>query len=440
MTASPRSDIWARGLALLRDGKAEAAEALYRPLLPHPEASLGVARSFHIRSMHAHAQPFYAAAIAGLSDPVPAQIDAAAGQIFLDNPEKSLELLADLPPVLPVLSSRLAALRRLDRLEALLATARACLRLAPDHAAARFAEGTALMRLGRLREGWAAFERSWALLGEGEYAARPLWLGEGDIRGRTLLLHAEQGLGDTLQFVRYAPLLRRRGARVLLRVQPPLRRLLAPLADAICTHDEPIPPHDLHIPLMRLPFALGTTLSSIPAAIPYLHADPAAVAAWRTRLAALPGRKLGLVWAGAAHPVDPDLAEQDRHRSLPQPALAALLELVAREAPDITLISLQKHQPAAAPLIDWTADLHDFADTASLVAALDLVVSVDTSVAHLAGALGKPVWLLNRFDGCWRWLRGRDDCPWYPTLRQFRQPAPGDWGSPLAALARALAA
>jgi hypothetical protein len=183
---------------------------------------------------------------------------------------------------------------------------------------------------------------------------------------------------------------------------------------------------------MSLPRAVGTTLDTIPAATPYMDADPARAADWRERLAGLPGLRIGLVWAGSARSEMPELSAVDRRRSIALHLMAPL-----GEAAGVSFISLQKGEPAAQAdhlpdgmaLHDFTADLHDFADTAALIDGLDLVISVDTAVAHLAGALGKPVWLLNRFDTCWRWLLNRDDSPWYPRLRQFRQPAPGDWNA-----------
>jgi Glycosyltransferase family 9 (heptosyltransferase) len=181
---------------------------------------------------------------------------------------------------------------------------------------------------------------------------------------------------------------------------------------------------------MSLPHAVGTTLETIPATTPYLTADPADVAHWRERLAGLAGLRVGLCWAGGQFNVGQIF--RDRRRSITLDTLAPLGEI-----PGVQFISLQKGPPAAEAarppqgmeLHDFTKDLHDFADTAALIESLDLVISVDTAVVHLAGALGKPVWLLNRFDTCWRWLLNRDDSPWYPSLRQFRQPTPGDWHS-----------
>jgi hypothetical protein len=205
---------------------------------------------------------------------------------------------------------------------------------------------------------------------------------------------------------------------------------------------DPAPRCDFQTPLMSLPLAFGTRVETIPARIPYLSAQPARAAAWRERLASLAGAKIGLVWAGNPRPHDLQSHLVDRRRSLDLSRLAPLAG-----TRDASFISLQKGEPAAEArdppsglkLADWTAELDDFAETAALVAGLDLVISVDTSVAHLAGALGRPVWLLNRFDTCWRWMLEREDSPWYPSMRIFRQPRFGDWESAIARVAAELA-
>lgn len=294
---------------------------------------------------------------------------------------------------------------------------------------------TAQLLLGDFARGWPAFETRWRLSGYRqtiESITVPRWTGGEDISGKRLLLLAEQGFGDTIQFVRYASLAAARGARVVLLVPPTLVRLLAPLGEVHALGD-PLPAADFFCPMLSLPLAFGTTLASVPAEIPYLFGDPTP---WRARLAALPGRRVGLAWAGGVHQEEAGAPAMDRRRSLP---LAALQPLAA--VAGVSLVSLQMGRKPAATglqLHDWTAEITDFADTAGLVAGLDLVISVDTAVAHLAGALGRPVWLLNRFDTCWRWLQNREDSPWYPSLRQFRQVVPGDWSSVIARVTEAL--
>jgi hypothetical protein len=180
---------------------------------------------------------------------------------------------------------------------------------------------------------------------------------------------------------------------------------------------------DVACSVLDLPVLFGTTVETIPGAIPYLRAEPGAVADWLARVSALEGRTIGLCWAGGAR------YQHDRRRSIPPEVLGSLADV-----PGVRWVSLQKNPSRMhdLPLVDWTADMNDFADVAALIATLDLVVTVDTAVAHLAGALGRPVWMLNRFGGDWRWLLDRDDSPWYPTLRQFRQPRLNDWASVIA--------
>lgn len=331
------------------------------------------------------------------------------------------------------------ALRDSGNLPAALAALDNALHLRPDDPTARLARGMVALSLGRFAEGWRDYEARWQTAALRPEAARfdtPPWLGDVPVEGRTLLLHAEQGLGDTIQFCRYAPVAAARGARVILEVQPPLLRLLACLPGVtLLTRGAPLPPYDLHAPLMSLPLAFGTTVDTVPAAVPYLSADAGTVAAWTARLAHLPGRKVGLVWAGASRQGDRTVAAVDRRRSI-DPALLEPL----RRIEGVSLVSLQVGERAGAMpgLFDPSAQLTDFTDTAALVCALDLVISVDTAVAHLAGALGRPVWVLNRFDSCWRWLAGRTDSPWYPSARLFHQPVAGDWPSVVDAVCAAL--
>jgi Flp pilus assembly protein TadD len=423
------------GALLCRVGRwDEAEEALRRALRAAPDVpaalnSLGTALA--ARRASAEAEECYRRALA--LDPAYAEAHNNLGTLleaegrFAEAEQAlgaALRLRPDYAEAASNLGNVLVALGRLDEAEH---AYRAALRLRPGEASSEYNLGVALLSAGRLREGWAGYERRWDRRG----AARrelpaPLWKGE-EIGGRILLVHAEQGLGDTIQFCRFLPLLRAR--HLIFEVPRPLARLLAGqrVGARIVASGEPLPPFDLHCPLMSLPHRLGTTLETIPAG-PYLAADPGLVAAWAARLAALPGLKVGLVWAG-----NRDFAA-DARRSIDPALLAPLLGV-----PGATFVSLQLGARAPAPaLADWTGEIEDFADTAGLVAALDLVIGVDTASVHLAGALGKPVWLLNRFDSCWRWLRDRPDSPWYPTLRQFRQASPGDWEGVIGAARAAL--
>jgi Tfp pilus assembly protein PilF len=322
---------------------------------------------------------------------------------------------------------------------------RAALRLPANpalHREARYNLAQALLVTGQLEEGWQHYEVRAEVNGavRPELAARP-WDGK-PTGERVLLLHAEQGLGDTLQFCRYAPIVAQT-SKTVLEVPPPLVRLLSGLPGiaAIIPRGEKLPHYDAQCALLSVPRRLGTRLETIPGETPYLAADPAAAAAWRTRLAGLPGLKIGLVWAGGFRPELPWAVAVDGRRSMALKQMSALAGLAG-----VSFVSLQKDSPAAQAtdppaglvLHDFTAELGDFTDTAALIEALDLVISVDTAVAHLAGALGKQVWLLNRFDSCWRWLLDRDDSPWYPTLRQFRQKSAGDWAGVMAEVRAAL--
>ncbi|MEJ1976210.1 MAG: tetratricopeptide repeat protein [Acetobacteraceae bacterium] len=348
---------------------------------------------------------------------------------------KALEIKPDYPGAHNNLG---IALRQQGLLDPAVACYRRAIALDPDDPDAHLNLGTALLALGDMAAGWVEFEWRWKtplMAKERRRFAQPQWHGEA-AAGQTLLVHAEQGFGDTLQFCRYAPLAAARGLRVILEAPKPLVRLLRglPGIDRVVGRGDDLPAFDLHCPMLSMPLALGTTLATIPSAASYLSADAAQAAAWQARVAATGGQglRVGLVWAGSPRNHSPALAAVDRRRSLPPERLSPLFEV-----PGVQFFSLQKGGPAApadVPLIDLMAEVQDFADTAALIANLDLVISVDTAVAHLAAALGKPVWVLDRSDPCWRWLTGRRDSPWYPTLRLYRQPHPGDWDSVLAAV------
>lgn len=318
----------------------------------------------------------------------------------------------------------------------------------------------AALAAGDYPRGFAEYE--WRLHASNVRASlpnAPTWKGE-PLGGRTVLVHGEGGLGDCLQFARYLPLLRARGGRVVVQMPAPLVRLMArlPGVDAVVSNEAPAPAYDLACPVMSLPYAFGTTVETVPFAGGYLEADQTDLAAWRTRLDAdlaawrsrtgraadAPGPlRVGLVWSGGKRPWHLENTLMDRRRSM---RLADLAPLGAAGG-DVLFYSLQLGDPgpeAAAPppgldLVDHTNLIADFADTAALVSHLDLVIAVDTSTAHLAGALGRPVWLLSRFDRCWRWMCGRDDSPWYETMRILAQPAPFDWTTPILQASAALA-
>ncbi|MCE5335891.1 MAG: tetratricopeptide repeat-containing glycosyltransferase family protein [Desulfobacteraceae bacterium] len=334
--------------------------------------------------------------------------------------------------------------------------------IAPGNAALLFNRGNVFQRLGRMREamddytqalgampdfpealvelahcrlatgdyktGWLLYESRW----ETEQMKRqrletgtPVWRGRESLAGKTVLLWAEQGFGDTIQFLRYVPLVAAKAQRVILRMTPPLMTLSASLKGSIeiVPLNGALPPHDFHCPLLSLPLAFGTTLDTIPSGAAYLRPPRGRVHAWRTRLGPRSRFRVGIAWAGRRR------EPLNLTRDMTLETLRPLTDL------DIDLISLQKLVPEGDRSVlesmrrvhGPAGDLRDFAETAALIENLDLVLSVDTGVAHLAGALGKPVWVMLRQSGEWRWLLGRGDSPWYPTMRLFRQEIRGDW-------------
>jgi tetratricopeptide (TPR) repeat protein len=322
-----------------------------------------------------------------------------------------------------------------------------------DYADAHFNQALSLLRLGDLHRGFEQYEWRWKRTGMTNARrgySRPLWLGEYPLARKIILLHAEQGLGDTIQFARYAPLLARGGTTVVLEVQAELKSLLAGLEGVASCHarGEKLPAYDVHCPLGSLPLALKTEAAKIPADIPYLQADATRLAKWRPRIAALPGKRVALSWAGnAKHP-------NDRNRSIDLALLEPLLSLDG-----VSFLSIQRELRAQdaerlarhAKLTHLGGDLADMTDTAAVAALADLTIAVDTAVAHLAGALGRPLWVMLPFAPDWRWMPALDPekCepvsakdqvqiagrnPWYPQARLFRQPALADWVSVIATL------
>ncbi|MGO9700545.1 MAG: tetratricopeptide repeat protein [Xanthobacteraceae bacterium] len=332
------------------------------------------------------------------------------------------------------------ALVGLRRMEEALASFAEATALSPHHAEAHFNMALARLRLGDFSGGWKEYEYRWDRKHsrlERRNFPQPMWRGEKDLHGKTVLLHHEQGFGDTIQFMRYAPLVAALGAKVLLGVQRPLAALAlgVPGVAGVLSDGDTMPDFDLHCPLANLPPAFATELATIPANIPYLRPYAERVAKWQDRLPASGRLRVGISWAGNSSHV------KDHHRSIPLERFAAVLSV-----PGLDFVSLQKDvdEPQAAVLrahgvVQLGDEFEDFADTAAVVAMLDLVVAVDTAVAHLAGAMGKPVALLLAFVPDWRWLLDRTDSPWYPTMRLFRQSSFGDWDAPLAQLRQELA-
>lgn len=407
------------GILLAQQRREPEAEAAYRQALDIDPGHAGAANNLGALRMH---------------------------QGHLDESEALLRRAVERQPALADAWINLGFLLRVRHREAEAEAAyRRALAIDANHASARLNLCFLLLSVGRFDEAWP-FHAARYSPQRHQASTRlprlpyPAWQGE-PLAGKSLLLWPEQGFGDYIQFIRYAPMLKQRGvARLATVCAPPLAELLrtAPGVDAVFTQAAQVPAHDFWLLLMDLPQRLGTTAATIPAPLPYLSALPERVDQWRPRLPA--GRKVGLVWKGAAG------HRNDRQRSLP--ALAALAPLW--RVPGITFVSLQKGEdeavaaapPADQPLVALGAELRDFADSAAVLAQLDLLICVDTAIAHVAGALGRPVWVLLPALGTdWRWQAGRGDSPWYPgVMRLFRQPAVGDWDHAVGEVAAALAA
>ena len=296
----------------------------------------------------------------------------------------------------------------------------------PDFAEARWNQSLLSLLTGDFPQGWAGYQWRWkAKICQPRDFPQPLWDGQ-PLEGKTILLHAVQGLGDTIQFIRYATLVKKAGARVLVECQKPLVRLLAGCrgVDALIGRGDELPPFDVQAPLLSLPGIFGTSLETIPADVPYLFADSGLAEHWRRELASIAAFKIGIAWRGSP------IHRNDRARSFPLSCFEPLANL-----PGIHLFSLQKGPGAEElqaacdhfPVAELGSRLNDFMDTAAVMRNLDLVITCDTSIAHLAGALGVPVWVAMPLVPDWRWLLGRDDSPWYPAMRLFRQKSLGDW-------------
>lgn len=311
----------------------------------------------------------------------------------------------------------------------------------PDYADAWWNKAFITLLTGDFNAGWPLYEWRWKLkdyLAPRRNFSQPVWRGDFDLNGKTILIHAEQGLGDTIHFCRYIKQLVERGAKVVFEVQPPLKALMTSLAGVaqIITQGEALPAFDCYSPLLSLPLAFKTDFKNLPADIPYFYAQKDAVARWSAILGERRAPRVGITWAGShGH-------KNDRNRSM------QLLDFLPLAHSGVELISLQKQIPMAEEIIlaatpsikNIGTKLGDFSDTAAVIASLDIVIAVDTAIAHLAGALGKPVWLLLPYAPEWRWLLDRDDSPWYPSARLFRQPQMGDWQSVIDTVGRELRA
>ncbi len=417
------------GCALQAVGDWPCAETAFRDalrLLPgHVPSQGNLSRVLQSAGRLAEAADVLATAVQGAPD------DAALWQNLglvlrelsrFADAEQAFRRAASLLPSADALACLANTLRDQGRLDEAETVCRAALAAEPDHRETHIGLAVTRLLAGDLVAGWPEFAwrdaASSARARLADITTAPRWDGE-NLDGR-LLIYAEQGAGDFIQFSRFVARAAERARGVTLCVPAALRRLAAsvPGADLVMTPGEPCPPCAAICADLDLPGILGIALEDVSVCVPYLAGAADDIAIWRARLASLPGMRVGLAWSG-----NPAYFH-DRQRSMPAASLAALGGVAG-----ISFVSLQPGEaaPAALGAADWTAELRDFADTAALISALDLVISVDSAVAHLAGALGRRVWLLNRYAPDWRWQLGREDSPWYPTLRQFRQTVPGSW-------------
>jgi tetratricopeptide (TPR) repeat protein len=354
--------------------------------------------------------------------------------------KKALEYREDFPIVY---FNQALVFLELNMLDNALLSYNKALELDSEFADVHWNKSHLLLLIGDFKNGLLEFEWRWRTEGlssikEKRNYVQPLWLGKESLVGKVILLWSEQGLGDTLQFCRYVKFVANLGAKVILDVHKPLFNLLQNLdgVSLLTVIGGNLPDFDYHCPLMSLPLAFNTTIDNIPNEVPYIYADSTKIRYWKNKLSGSNKLKVGLVWSGGFRPNQPELWGVNERRNLPFHYLNIFKNL------DINFYSLQKGDPAESEfkllmqsfknefsIIDYTDELLDFTDTAALIHNLNMVISVDTSTAHLAAAMGKPVWILNRFDTCWRWLLNRTDSPWYPTVKLYRQENRGDWES-----------
>ena len=338
--------------------------------------------------------------------------------------------------------------QELNMLELCLQNYDKAIEINPYYYEALWNKANALLLMGNYTEGWKFFEYRWNReinkCGKTEYV-KPLWLGDQDITDCIVLLHAEQGLGDTIQFCRYAKRVKEECKKVILSVPHELLELLGNLegVDQIIAQGDSLPDYDFHCPLMSLPYAFKTTIESIPDKRKYIKADPSKIFYWAQKIKKYEGLKVGVVWSGGYRPDHPEVWEVNKRRNVPLQLLASFLSGV-----NCYYFSLQKGEPAESEIIgyedkywekgnfiNFSKELKNFSDTAALIENLDLVISVDTSTAHLSAAIGKPTWIINRFDTCWRWLLNRNDSPWYESVRLYRQGKDQIWQPTLKSIA-----
>jgi len=429
--------------ALRTQGQLEAAQACYeRALALRPnriESQIGLGVVLRDRGRLKEAVARYEQLLARAPDHPEAHNNLGVALVDLSRLEEAIthyqQALVLQPDRAETHNNLGIALERHGRYTEALACYGRALMLKPDYAAAHFNRSHVLLLNGEFDEGWQEYEWRFAVARYDRNLDRPLWSGE-PLAGRSILIHAEQGLGDTLQFIRYVPAVAERGGRVVLEVPKSLARLARTVAGTsqVIGASDLLPAFDCHCPLLSLPRVFKTNLATIPDAVPYLSVPAEASAAWAERIAAAPGLRVGVVWSGSM------VGVIDR-----RPIDLRLLQPLW-EVPDVNWFSLQVGDRSrdlslldGVKIADLSPWLADFAETAAAIRHLDLVITIDTSVAHLAGALGRLTWVLLPFNSDWRWLRKREDSPWYPTARLFRQRKAGDWSNVTREVAAALA-
>ncbi|MGN6570501.1 MAG: tetratricopeptide repeat protein [Pseudolabrys sp.] len=435
----------ARGNVFYQMGRhAEALAEYERALAMEPDFAYGFnnrGNALQALGRHEEALKSFERALTLDPDYVEAHNNRGNALIELNRHEDALkdyDAAVAAKPFAFALVNRGSALRYLGRTDEAMASFEQAIAIDPNLPEAHWNKALLALALGDYEKGLADYEWRWR--GATELTprgfAQPQWQG-GDIAGKTILLHAEQGFGDSIQMLRYLPLVKARGARVLLELPDSLMPLLGAHAEGVTVFNKgtPLPAFDVHCPLMSLPLAFGTRIDTVPADVPYLFAPSDRVQRMRARLPQPGPRRIGLVWSGKpSH-------KNDHNRSIALSRLKPLLDV-----PGTSFVSLQREYRdadlgalGALPILRLDDAIADFADTAAAIAALDLVIAVDTAVAHLAGSLGKPLWVLLSHIQDWRWLIAREDNPWYPTARLFRQGPEGDWDPVIARVAAALA-
>jgi len=436
-----------RGNALSTLGRQEEALACYDAVLARNpargDALLNRGAVLAVLGRPAKALADFDAVLAQAPNHAEALYNRGNALLDLNRPGEALETfdraLTGAPQHIRAWNNRGRALQMLNRHDDAVASFEKAIAIDKNYADAHSNAALSLLTRGDLVRGFADYEWRWKRTGMTDarrvYKGR-LWLGEFPLGQRTILLPAEQGLGDTIQFARYAPVLARGGAKIVLEVHPALKTLLANVEGVASCHarGEPLPAYEVYCPLGSLPLACKTDVTTVPSGIPYLHPDETYLAKWRTQIEQLPGKRVALAWAGQlSHP-------NDRNRSIDLKLLAPLLELAG-----VSFISIQRDlREGDAALLAQRGVTHfgdglaDMSDTAAIVALADLTIAVDTSVVHLAGAMGRDVWVLLPFSPDWRWTLTAERSPWYPQARLFRQPALGDWPAAIATARDAL--